>query len=137
MRWRNATVYGFVLAAALWLNANAFAQSVPTFEDGQWVLPAPESVGMGPDPVAAQYGSGVEQWRGVATDACAIYGCSPDYILSVMQCESGGDPNAVGPNGELGLMQIDPAYWGTYSPEGSIYFAAQHLTAGDIYWACA
>ena len=71
------------------------------------------------------------------TAACQVYGCSPDYLYSVMLCESGGDPGAVGPHGELGIFQIDPRYWGTMSDTEQIWFAAQHLTAGDIYWVCA
>jgi Soluble lytic murein transglycosylase and related regulatory proteins (some contain LysM/invasin domains) len=70
------------------------------------------------------------------TQACAVYGCSPDYLYSVMMCESGGDPNAVGPHGELGIMQVDPRYWGYMSSSEQIWFAAQHL-GKDIYWACA
>lgn len=100
------------------------------------ILAAAVAFGLMAGVASAQYGSGVEQWRPVANEACAAYGCDPNYILNVMACESGGNPGAVGPNGELGLMQIDPAYWGTYSPVESIWFAAQHLTAGDIWWAC-
>jgi soluble lytic murein transglycosylase-like protein len=93
------------------------------------------ALGANHSPAEAQ--GGVEQWRPTAEAACATFGCDPNYILNVMSCESGGNPWAVGPNGELGLMQIQPAIWGTFSPEGSIWFAAEHLTAGDIYWACA
>lgn len=88
-------------------------------------------------PAVAQFAPSVEQWRPAVAEACAVHGCSTDYVLSVMACESGGDPSAVGPNGELGLMQIDPRYWGTYGPVESIWFAAEHLTAGDIFWVCA
>ena len=69
--------------------------------------------------------------------ACAVYGCSTGYLVNVMMCESGGDPNAVGPNGELGIFQVQPAIWGVMSSSEQIWFAAQHLTAGDVYWVCA
>jgi len=136
MRRRDAVVYGLVLAAALWLNGT-FAQAVPEFHNGAWVLPGQDEPAAAPLAAQGGYSSGVEQWRDEVDAACATYGCSTDYILSVMACERGGDPNAVGPNGELGLMQIQPAIWGYYGPVESIWFAAQHLTAGDIYWACA
>lgn len=106
-RLLSGTVYGIVLVAALWLNA-AFAEFDP----------------------------GVEQWRGAVDEACVVMGCSTDYILSVMACESGGDPTAVGPNGELGIMQIDPAIWGQMSSVEEIWFAAAHL-GNDIFWVCA
>lgn len=68
--------------------------------------------------------------------ACQVYGCDPNYLYGVMLCESEGDPNAVGPHGELGIFQIDPRYWGYMSSTQQIWFAAQHLTAGDVYWVC-
>jgi hypothetical protein len=145
------TVVFWVIVAILALGVNStFAKgATPSFVDGAWSMPAGNvptfSSGkwtMPPRPVASLmqysgYGGGTEQWRAEVDAACAVHGCSTDYILSVMACESGGNPNAVGPNGELGLMQIDPAYWGYYGPIESIWFAAEHLTAGDIYWSCA
>lgn len=127
-----------VLALGVSVGAAA-AQNVPTWDGHVWTLPVSNGIdSAAPSSDASyQYGGGVEQWRGAVDEACAVYGCSTDYILGVMDCESHGNPGAVGPNGELGLMQIDPAYWGTYSDIGSIWFAAEHLTAGDIYWACA
>lgn len=72
------------------------------------------------------------------TEACQYWGCSPDYLEAVMLCEDPTlDPSAVGPNGELGIFQVDPRYWGVMSSSEEIWFAAQHLTAGDIYWACS
>jgi hypothetical protein len=70
-------------------------------------------------------------------EVCANEGCAvgPDTMIRVMRCESGGDPTAVGPNGELGIFQIDPRYWGTMSDYQQVEFAAAHLGV-DIYWAC-
>jgi soluble lytic murein transglycosylase-like protein len=133
MRWRNAAVYGFVLATALWLNST-FAQSVPTFEDGHWVLPAPESAGMGPDPVAAQGG-----YEAAIYDACARYGCDGAQLVRVANCESGMNPNAVGAQGEVGLFQIKMEIWGVnaWDPYASIDFAAQMFASGQGYnWVC-
>jgi len=134
MRKLRAVVLAGMVCAALATGASA---QVPEMGPDGWLLPEPESAGMGPDMVQeTSYGGGVEQWRDEVDEACAAYGCSTDYVLSVMACESGGDPGAVGPNGELGIMQIDPRYWGTMSSIDQIWFAAQHL-GNDIYWACA
>jgi soluble lytic murein transglycosylase-like protein len=78
-------------------------------------------------------------------DACAIYGCDPAQLVRVMYCESGGNPYAVGPNGELGLFQYHPAshnpagYWAAANGDyvGQIYIAAQDFAAGlGYFWVC-
>jgi len=74
--------------------------------------------------------------------ACDYYGCDPNYVYGVMMCESGGDPgalayNPVSGNYTYGLMQIDGLCGGGgMSDAEQIWFAAEHLTAGDIWWAC-
>jgi len=87
--------------------------------------------------VAAQYSAVVEQWRPAVEEACAYYGCSTEQLLGVIACESGGDPGAVGPNGELGILQVDPDYWGVMSSEQQIAFAAQDFADGyGDKWVC-
>lgn len=105
-RIRSSIVYGLVLVAALWLNS--------TF---------------------AQYSAGVEQWRSAVDAACAVYGCSTDYVLGVIDCESGGDPGAVGPNGELGILQVDPSLWGVMGPVEQIDFFLD--PPPGAWWVCA
>ena len=55
-----------------------------------------------------------------------------------MTCESGGDPNAVGRYGELGIMQVGPAYWGVMGSYEQIAFAVDKYYAGQRYlWVCS
>jgi soluble lytic murein transglycosylase-like protein len=79
-------------------------------------------------------------YEAAAYDACAQYGCDGAYLYGILLCESGGDPGAVGPHGELGVMQIDPRYWDAayLDPVGQIYWSAQMIAAGYAsLWACA
>jgi len=75
-----------------------------------------------------------------AYSACAEYGCDGGYLYSILLCESNGNPDAVGPHGELGVMQIDPRYWEAayYSPYGQIEWSAMMIASGHAYlWACS
>lgn len=49
-------------------------------------------------------GAGVEQWRGLV--AAYFPADQVDAGLRIMQCESGGNPNAWNPSGASGLMQV-------------------------------
>ena len=40
--------------------------------------------------------------------AAAVHGVDPALLACIVEAESGGDPNAVGAAGEIGLMQILP-----------------------------
>lgn len=111
----------------------ASAQNVPAMENGSWTMPTNESA-----PAGGSY-------EDMIYEVCANEGClvSPETMIRVMNCESGGNhwnpdgSKVTGPNGELGIMQIDPAYhseaYGT--PYQQIEYAAAHL-GGDVYWAC-
>lgn len=71
--------------------------------------------------------------------ACARYGCDAGYLVSIMLCESGGNPDAVGAQGETGLFQIKDWIWhvGT-DPYAQIDFAARMISAGRTdLWLCA
>jgi Transglycosylase SLT domain len=107
----------------------ATAQTVPTMHDGGWVMPVQ-------DGNTAFVG---ESYEDMIYEVCATEGCavSPETMIRVMYCESGGDHSAVGPNGELGIMQIDPRYHSEAygSPYQQIEYAAKHLGV-DVYWAC-
>ena len=47
------------------------------------------------------------------------YGISPKLVKAIIEAESGGDPNAIGDNGNsLGLMQIQPRYHAQRLKEG-------------------
>jgi hypothetical protein len=70
-------------------------------------------------------------------DACARHGCDGSQLVRVMYCESGGAEWAVGPNGELGIFQVDPAYWGYMDSWQQIEFAAHMFATGQGYhWVC-
>ena len=53
--------------------------------------------------------SGVEQWRSLVAEHFP-----PEHVdaaLTVMACESGGDPGATNPSGAAGLFQAMPQWW--------------------------
>ncbi len=60
-------------------------------------------------------------------------------VERIIQCESGGNPNAIGPGGHRGLMQVDPRLHGPVPADP----AGQLKQAYDVYkkqgwgaWAC-
>lgn len=62
----------------------------------------------------SNYGSGVEQWRGLVAD---YFGSETDLALRVMKCESRGDPNAQNRRSSAaGLFQILKGTWQAFSP---------------------
>jgi soluble lytic murein transglycosylase-like protein len=89
-----------------------------------------------PAPAVAQY-----DYERAIYDACATYGCDPEWLINVMYCESNGNPNAVGNHGEIGLFQIKPWIWtevDPWDPYASIDFAARMFASGQsYYWTCA
>jgi soluble lytic murein transglycosylase-like protein len=93
---------------------------------------------------AAAYEPAVEQWRGAVDEACAANGCSTDYLLSIIACESGGDPNAVSVainpgtgDHDYGLLQVSTIWGGQdMGPVEQIWFASEHA-GRDIWWVCA
>lgn len=88
----------------------------------------------------------VEQWRGLVA---SIWPTSEvDNVLAVMQCESGGNPNAHNTAGEdsRGLMQINVGpgahtQWASYNlfdPETNLRLAYElWKTSGWSPWTCA
>lgn len=67
----------------------------------------------------------------------AEYGISPELLMAIIERESGGNPDAVGAAGEIGLMQIYPKFHvdrvdklgvtSLYSPKGNIKVGADYL----------
>lgn len=86
---------------------------------------------------------GVEQWRSLVSQ----YDWDVDLVLRIMQCESGGNPDAVGDTttayASYGLMQIRalpgrPAPAWLLIPENNIQYAYQ-LSGGGVNfqpWSC-
>jgi len=75
--------------------------------------------------------------------ACATYGCDGDTLVRVMECESGGDPYAISPDGDYGLMQIKPLWFDSYgitdwtNPYQQIDAAARMWADGlGFMWVC-
>jgi hypothetical protein len=89
---------------------------------------------------SAQYSSGVEQWRGAVESACGYdQGCT-NWMLAVIACESGGNPNVVGRFGEVGILQFRPdGLWGAvYDSHQQIAIAADAYFSGLRYhWTCS
>jgi soluble lytic murein transglycosylase-like protein len=98
----------------------------------------------------------VERWRPMVADAIALNGGDDDDVhrfLRIMQCESGGDPDAKNPNSSAsGLMQHLTRFWDdrstragypgadVFDPEANIYTSAWlALTAAEggwQHWVC-
>jgi soluble lytic murein transglycosylase-like protein len=121
----------------LWLPSPAVAQDFPDMTQDGWVFDIPETAGMGPDP--APYDA-VGQWTPTVEDACGYDASCVNWMTQVIACESGGDPNAVGANGETGLLQFKLWLWPGVSndPYDQIYAAADAYLRGLGYnWVCA
>lgn len=128
-----ARMVGWLVLATmvLWLGS---PQVVAQDLSDSWVFDVPETAGMGPDSGYAN------DYEAAIYDACARHGCSGDQLVGVMYCESGGDPNAVGNHGEIGLFQIKPWIWTSvdpWDPYASIEFAAMMFASGQGgNWVC-
>ena len=91
----------------------------------------------------------VERWRDLVTEAVTHYGGSSNDVnrfLNVMQCESGGDPNAANPSGASGLMQQMQTWWDNraiaagfegaspFDPRANIYVSAYLIYRSSNSW---
>ena len=62
------------------------------------------------------------------------YNIEPDLIKQLISVASGNDPNAVGKNGQLGLMQLNPSLLSQFGvtnpfdPQQNIMAGTQHLS---------
>lgn len=95
----------------------------------------------------ADVGAGVERWRPLVEKY--FPSIHVEWALEIMSCESGGNPNAVGPTNDHGLFQHVATYWADrstragwaganiYDPEANIAVAAWLLaTGGKGHWVC-
>jgi hypothetical protein len=84
-------------------------------------------------------------YEGAIRDAAARHAVSADWMISVMMCESGGDPYAVNPvTGDSGLFQYNPSTWSSWGggdiwdPYAQIEKTAWAFSQGLSYhWVCA
>lgn len=100
----------------------------------------PESAGMGPD-TGTVYAR--NDYVTAIYAACERYGCDPNQLIRVVDCETGGTWNhgVVGPNGERGIFQFHPngewPYAAWYGPYEQIELAAQLFADGRAdAWVC-
>lgn len=63
-------------------------------------------------PASGPPGEGVLRWREPVMAASATYGVPPEVIMGIMDIESGGNPDAVSPQGAMSLMQVMPFHYG-------------------------
>ena len=73
----------------------------------------------------------VTRWSGLANEAAKQYGVDPIVILTIIQKESGGNPNARSWVGAQGLMQVMPFHFtrgeNGYDPRTNIFRGAAYL----------
>ncbi len=50
----------------------------------------------------------VQRWAPLVGPIAQRYGLDTEFILRIIEAESGGNPNAVSPRGAIGLMQLMP-----------------------------
>lgn len=157
MRLFATAFAAIVLCFSSFTAGTTLAQEVPVRGDNGWVLPVQDtsdtsmrSVQNASDkavetlnnasqngPAGSSASATIGSYEAAIYDACARYGCDPNQLIRVMYCESGGNPNAVGRNGELGIFQVDPAYWGYMDSWQQIEFAAYMFATGQGYhWVC-
>lgn len=75
----------------------------------------------------------IEQWRSLVA---GVFPDQVDRVLERIDCESDGDPNKTGAEGEMGLLQIHPRWHhdATYDPLGNL-LAAYRISAGGTDWS--
>ena len=126
-------------------------QGIQAYAHGNWI--AGTTTTAAPQPPAPSGGHGGYSWitggyyGGTVIDAIyywsAYYGISADWMLRVARCESGFDPTAVGPNGEIGVFQFMSgtfyAYGGSnpWDPWDNARVAASMFSQGlSWHWVC-
>lgn len=80
----------------------------------------------------ATVSANVTRWNQYISEASQIYNVNADLIRAIIQCESGGNPNARSPVGAGGLMQLMP---GTARSVGcsNVYDPRQNILGGTKY----
>jgi len=123
---------------ALVMTTGSVAAQVPVMTDTGWRLPTRDDTRA----QSADYSVSGGSYEAQIEEACAYYGCDPNYLISIMYCESGGDHSAVAYNPQsgnytYGIFQIDGMWGGGgMSPTEQIWWTAEHVAKGDVWWAC-
>ncbi|MER3559134.1 MAG: hypothetical protein C4336_06570, partial [Armatimonadota bacterium] len=74
----------------------------------------------------------VQRWAPLVEPIAQRYGLETEFILRIIEAESGGNPNAISPKGAIGLMQLMPETaraLGVQNP----YDPVQNVEAGVRY----
>lgn len=96
-------------------SAQATATSLPTTPSTATTVPETTTT-VPPEPVTTTTlppGDAVERWRPLV--AAYFPAGLVDQALSVIDCESNGNPSAIGPGGASGLFQFIPSTWASAS----------------------
>jgi len=83
------------------------AQPQPSRFDSTFIAPVGFPAG-GTPPPGMQLRPRVQEWEPIVAPIAARYNMDTEFILRVIEAESGGDPRAVSPKGAIGLMQLMP-----------------------------
>jgi soluble lytic murein transglycosylase-like protein len=147
----------FILATVLYVNTSAdqfdnrlYALDIAANYDTNGVDPPTPTPTATPTPKPTpaqittlpqrQFPPPVERWRPLVSEIMPAD--MVDVWLDIIRCESFGNPNAVGSQGERGLTQIHPRYHprlATFDPRGNIQGAYQ-ISGGGYWlqpWTCA
>ena len=138
----HAAVYAVVQEAAIAEAVHQRFHCLEALNAGPYTPPPIETP---PKPQNTKPATGtpgnVEQWRGIVSG----YGWNVDSALRVMACESRGDPGAISPTDDWGLMQINRPTWETtYGPAESWLDPATNVAVayeiwkqgGWAWWSC-
>jgi hypothetical protein len=116
---------------------SASAQELDFMQEEGWVFNQPSAPTQEIQYVPAAQGS----YEAEIYAACEVHRCDPNQLIRVMNCESGGDHSAVGPNGERGIFQYHPnGMWPEMAGAGpyeQIWHAAEQFANGlGYHWVC-
>lgn len=74
---------------------------------GHWLYgPSQPSISRGP--LSPYWGGTIQRWETLIVQEATRRGLDPDFLSALIWTESHGDPDAVGPAGAVGLMQVMP-----------------------------
>ncbi len=103
-------------------------------------------------PLSPYWGGTIQRWETLIAQEATRRGLDPDFLAALIWTESSGDPDAVGPAGAVGLMQVMPKEAGftwrptqqeLLDPSTNLFWGARTLSTvihqgkGDLLHALA
>ncbi|MBN2003904.1 MAG: transglycosylase SLT domain-containing protein [Anaerolineae bacterium] len=103
-------------------------------------------------PLSPYWGGAIQRWEMLIVQEATRRGLDPDFLAALVWTESSGDPNAIGPAGAVGLLQVMPKEAGfswrptqqeLLDPSTNLFWGARTLSTvihqgkGDILNALA